>query len=52
MIKKKAPDEIPAPPIPVIALPIISPFEVGVDAQTMEPISKTATRANNTHLAE
>ena len=37
LISRKAPEAIPVPPIPAMTLPTIKAFELGADAQTMEP---------------
>lgn len=47
-----APDEMPALPAPDMALPMMTAFEFGANAQTIEPSSKSATWAISTHLAE
>ena len=52
LTRKNAPDATPAPPAPVITRPTIKALDVGADAQTIEPTSKTDTRATSTHLAE
>jgi hypothetical protein len=41
-----------APPIPVIALPIINAKDEGAAAHIIDPISKMATRIVNVHFAE
>lgn len=38
--------------MPVMALPAIKALEFGADAQTMEPISKTAVRMKMTYFVE
>jgi hypothetical protein len=48
----KAPEPIPAPPMPVMARPTIKAFEVGAAAQTIDPISNIAASVKRTHLVE
>lgn len=48
----KAPEPIPAPPMPVMARPTINAFEVGAEAQTIDPISNMNASAKMTHLVE
>ena len=52
LISKKTPVPMPAPPIPVMARPTIKALELGAEAQTMDPISKMATRVISNHLVE
>lgn len=51
-IMTDAPTILPAPPRPVIALPIMNAIDDGAVAQISDPISKIATRAMNVHFAE
>lgn len=44
VIMRYTPGVMPAPPMPVVALPAIKALEFRADAQTIEPISKTAVR--------
>lgn len=48
--KVKPPTYMPQPPIPAIALPTMSAFIVGADAEMALPISKSVTCAMYSHL--
>ena len=52
LISMKAPHAIPAPPIPAIARPTMRALEVGAVAQTIDPVSNTATSMKRTDFAE
>lgn len=49
---KRAPENIPAAPMPATARPRISPIELGVIPQTKEPSSKMKRAARKTHFIE
>lgn len=52
VIKRNAPAEMPAPPMPVMTRPTMSALELGAKAQTSDPISKMATSEMSTHFVE
>jgi hypothetical protein len=47
----KLPENIPAPPTPATALPIMSAVEEGAAAQTVEPTSNIVIAMRNIHFA-
>lgn len=47
-----APTRDPAPPMPVIALPIMNAKDDGAAAHIIDPISKRAISTANVHFAE
>jgi hypothetical protein len=49
-IMTRAPEKIPATPIPATALPTIKTVLEGATAQMREPISKMKTAAKKAHL--